>query len=292
MTPAKGADQETAPRFSVRLAVVVLALIIIAPLAISGAVNLHQFRKAYRSKVANELSVMIERHSLTVDSFIDDRLSDVRVIAREHPIERLRQPAFLRLVLNIMREEYHGAFVDLGLVSSDGIQVAYAGPFNLHMADYSAAPLVPRSHGQRKLLSAMYLPVCAVRPTSSLPPSGRSATRFSWSRQPSTSRPSTPWSRICASAAPASPSSSTGTAISKPARASRWRSTGRRTWTSWKAGSERIGSSYSRARMSSGNGQSSPSHRSNRASGSCVINKRLRTPSPSFDASRSLRSSY
>jgi two-component system NtrC family sensor kinase len=38
-----------------------------------------------------------------------------------------------------MREEYHGAFVDLGLVSSDGIQVAYAGPFNLHMADYSAA---------------------------------------------------------------------------------------------------------------------------------------------------------
>ena len=46
MTPAKGADQETAPRFSVRMAVVVLALIIIAPLAISGAVNLHQFRKA------------------------------------------------------------------------------------------------------------------------------------------------------------------------------------------------------------------------------------------------------
>ena len=140
MTPAKGADQEATPRFSVRMAMVVLALIIIAPLAISGAVNLHQFRKAYRAKVSNELSVMIERHSLTVDSFIDDRLSDVRVIAREHPIERLRQPAFLRLVLNIMREEYHGAFVDLGVVNSDGIQVAYAGPFNLQMADYSTAP--------------------------------------------------------------------------------------------------------------------------------------------------------
>jgi two-component system NtrC family sensor kinase len=140
MTPAKGADQETAPRFSVRLAVVVLALMIIAPLVISGAVNLYQFRKAYKNKVSSELSVMIERHSLTVDSFIDDRLSDIRVIAREHPIERLRQPNFLRLVLNVMREEYHGAFVDLGLVSSDGIQVAYAGPFNLQMADYSAAP--------------------------------------------------------------------------------------------------------------------------------------------------------
>ena len=40
MTPAKGADQVTAPRFSVRMTVVVLALIIIAPLLISGAVNL------------------------------------------------------------------------------------------------------------------------------------------------------------------------------------------------------------------------------------------------------------
>jgi len=140
MTSTNGADQPPAPRFSVRSGVVVLALMIIAPLIIAGAVNLHQFRKVYRSKVSNELTVMIERHSLTVDSFIDDRLSDVRVIAREHPIERLRQPEFLRLVLNLMREEYHGAFVDLGLVDSDGIQVAYAGPFNLQMADYSAAP--------------------------------------------------------------------------------------------------------------------------------------------------------
>jgi two-component system NtrC family sensor kinase len=140
MTPTSGAEKKPSHRFSVPAATAVLAIIIIAPLVITGAVNLQQFRKAYRTKVSNELSVMIERHSLTVDSFINDRLSDVRVIAREHPLERLRQPEFLRLVLNLMREEYHGAFVDLGLVNSDGIQVAYAGPFNLHMADYAGAP--------------------------------------------------------------------------------------------------------------------------------------------------------
>ena len=140
MTPTDGAETRPARRFRVPTATAMLALIIIAPLVITGAVNLHQFRNAYRTKVSNELSVMIERHSLTVDAFINDRLSDIRVIAREHPLERLQQPEFLRLVLNLMREEYHGAFVDLGLVSSDGIQVAYAGPFNLHMAEYSAAP--------------------------------------------------------------------------------------------------------------------------------------------------------
>ena len=156
MTPAKGADHPPAPRFSVRIAVVVLALMIIGPLIISGAVNLYQFRKAYRSKVTNELSVMIERHSVTVDSFINDRLSDVRVIAREHPIERLRQPEFLRLVLNLMREEYHGAFVDLGLVNSDGIQVAYAGPFNLHMADYSGAPWFHEAMASENFVSDVF----------------------------------------------------------------------------------------------------------------------------------------
>jgi len=139
MTSTNGAETRTARRFRVPTATAVLAIIIIAPLVITGAVNLHQFRNAYRTKVSNELSVMIERHSMTVDSFINDRLSDIRVIAREHPIDRLRQPEFLRRVLNLMREEYHGAFVDLGLVDANGIQVAYAGPFNLLMADYSAA---------------------------------------------------------------------------------------------------------------------------------------------------------
>jgi len=139
MTPSDGTETRPRRRFRVPIATAVLAIIIIAPLVITAAVNLHQFRKAYQTKVSNELSVMIERHSLTVDSFINDRLSDVRVIAREHPVDRLRQSEFLRRVLNLMREEYHGAFVDLGLVDRNGIQVAYAGPFNLLMADYSAA---------------------------------------------------------------------------------------------------------------------------------------------------------
>ena len=139
MTTPDTTDRTTAPRKGVRSVVIGLALVVLAPLVITGAINLQQFQKVYRNKVDNELTVMIERHSFIVDSFIEDRLSDVRVIAREHPIERLNDPAFLRQVLNLMREEYHGAFVDLGLVNQDGIQIAYAGPFNLEMADYSSA---------------------------------------------------------------------------------------------------------------------------------------------------------
>jgi two-component system NtrC family sensor kinase len=140
MTSSDTTDSPTTtPRYKVRSVVMGLALVVLLPLVITGAINLQQFQKVYRSKVENELAVMIERHSLIVDSFIEDRLSDVRVITREHPIDRLNDADFLRRVLNLMREEYHGAFVDLGLVNAAGVQVAYAGPFNLEMADYSSA---------------------------------------------------------------------------------------------------------------------------------------------------------
>ena len=156
MTSTNGATKRPTRRFRVPVATAVLATIIIAPLMITAAVNLHQFRKAYQTKVSNELSVMIERHSLTVDSFINDRLSDIRVIAREHPIERLSEPEFLRRILSLMREEYHGAFVDIGLVDSSGVQVAYAGPFNLLMADYAAATWFQDAMASESVISDVF----------------------------------------------------------------------------------------------------------------------------------------
>jgi two-component system NtrC family sensor kinase len=156
MTSSDGSEHREAPRIRVRTAVAGLALIVLAPLIITGVINLQQFHKVYRSKVENELMAIIERHSLIVDSFIDDRLSDVRVIAREHPVERLSQPAFLRRVLNLMREEYHGAFVDLGLVNARGIQVSYAGPFNLQEADYSSAEWFQQSLANESYVSDVF----------------------------------------------------------------------------------------------------------------------------------------
>ncbi len=156
MTTSDTADRPNTPKTRVRSVVIGLALIVLAPLVITGAINLHQFQKVYKNKVENELSVMIERHSFIIDSFINDRLSDVRVITREHPLERLGDADFLRQVLNIMREEYHGAFVDLGLVNQEGTQVAYAGPFNLEMADYSSADWFEQAFANESYVSEVF----------------------------------------------------------------------------------------------------------------------------------------
>ena len=156
MTTPKGADHRNPVSVRVRSSVVGLALIVLVPLVITGAINLHQFQQVYRDKVDTELLGMIERHSLIVDSFIQDRLSDVRVVAREHPLDRLADPIFLSRVLNLLREEYHGAFVDLGLVNQEGVQVAYAGPFNLANVDYSSAEWFDGAISQESYISDVF----------------------------------------------------------------------------------------------------------------------------------------
>ena len=143
-------------RFRLPVAVAALTVIAVAPMMITGAINLHQFRAAYRTRVHDHLQEMVQRHAETIDAFVNDRLSDIRVVAREHPRERLENPEFLRQLLNVLREEYHGAFVDIGLVDPDGIQVAYAGPFNLTGADYSSAPWFEQARAREHYVSDVF----------------------------------------------------------------------------------------------------------------------------------------
>jgi len=119
--------------------VMLVVVISLLPLLITGSIILYQFQVAYRAKVHDHLSELVQKHSQNIDIFLNDRLGDIRVLARSYDVGQLQSEENLRKKLQLLREEYGGAFVDLGLVNQDGIQVAYAGPFNLAMADYSQA---------------------------------------------------------------------------------------------------------------------------------------------------------
>ncbi|MCF8042163.1 MAG: two-component sensor histidine kinase [Desulfarculaceae bacterium] len=118
------------------LFVVVISLL---PLFLTGAIILHQFKQAYQTKVEENLEVLLNKHRRTIDAFLIDRLADIRVLARSYTVPELQDPAFLKAKLGLLREEYNGVYVDLGLVDAKGAQVAYAGPYNLAGANYSTA---------------------------------------------------------------------------------------------------------------------------------------------------------
>jgi two-component system NtrC family sensor kinase len=136
--------------------VLFVVAISLVPLMITGAIILYQFRDAYQAKVLDHLGELVQKHSQNIDSFLTDRLGDIRVLARASGLDQLRDSDYLRQRLEIMREEYGGAFVDLGLVDRTGRQVAYAGPFNLALADYAGAKWFERTLAGEHYISDVF----------------------------------------------------------------------------------------------------------------------------------------
>jgi len=126
-------------RLLARTIMLVVIGVSFVPLVLTNGFILNQFGTAYREKIYEHLDELVQKHSQNIDGFLTDRLGDIRVLSRSYDLWELNNETFLRRRLSLLREEYGGVYVDLGLIDSQGIQAAYAGPFRLTAADYSAA---------------------------------------------------------------------------------------------------------------------------------------------------------
>ena len=88
-----------------------------------------------------------------LESFLDERLSALELVVRECTYEELQDPARLGRLLVNMKQAF-GGFVDLGVLDDKGVQVAYAGPYELEGRSYESRPVVPPGRAARHLLSA------------------------------------------------------------------------------------------------------------------------------------------
>ncbi len=135
----------------------VIVLVSFAPLVLVTGLVGYYFHTSYQSKVLAHLVELVEKHKQTIDSFLYERLSGIALIARTFDFEQLSNEMFLREKLSILREEYGGIFVDLGLVSDQGIQIAYAGPFELRRALYSEAEWFKRAMQSQVFISDVFM---------------------------------------------------------------------------------------------------------------------------------------
>jgi len=134
-----------------------LILVSIAPLLLVTGVILHQFGHAYREKVNDHLVELVQKHRQNIDSFLWQRLGDIRVLAKSFPLTDLRREAFLRERLLVLQQVHGPVFVDLGVVDEHGVQVAYAGPFQLAGADYAQADWFRAAMENRLYVSDVFL---------------------------------------------------------------------------------------------------------------------------------------
>lgn len=106
------------------------------PLLLMAVVNYHQYQRALKNEVVQPMRALVNKTKHSFELFLTERLSAVSFIASAYTFQELADEQTLNRIFRVMKKEF-GGFVDLGLIDSSGIQVSYAGPYQLKDKDYS-----------------------------------------------------------------------------------------------------------------------------------------------------------
>lgn len=155
---SRGMDNQTDFYKSLtRNIVVIVILVSLTPLVLISAIVGYEFHTSYQEKVVAHLRELVQKHRQNIDVFLEEKLANIRVLAETFSYEQLTNESFLKRKLALFQENYGGAFVDLGVVDQDGLQVAYAGPFQLRKAVYSQAEWFRKAMQNPYFISDVFL---------------------------------------------------------------------------------------------------------------------------------------
>ncbi|WFS63266.1 ATP-binding protein [Pseudodesulfovibrio thermohalotolerans] len=117
-----------------------IILVSFAPLFIVVLIAGYQYSVAYEEKVEAHLRELVLKHDQTIDAYLDEKVSEIRVLAEVIDLGGLASPEGIKSLHDALGRGHGSDFVDLGLIDEKGIQVAYSGPFQLQGLDYSGEP--------------------------------------------------------------------------------------------------------------------------------------------------------
>ncbi|AOY59928.1 sensor histidine kinase [Desulfococcus multivorans] len=117
----------------------IIIFVSITPVILVSGFILNAFRNSYQAKIYDHLGELVLKKTQNIDSFLWEKLSDIRYVAASTPFGELTREAVIQEKLRHLRREFDTVFEDLGVVNHEGVQLAYSGPFELEYADYSEA---------------------------------------------------------------------------------------------------------------------------------------------------------
>ncbi|WP_165177288.1 PAS domain-containing sensor histidine kinase [Desulfovibrio sp. ZJ369] len=116
-----------------------LLLLALTPLAALGLFCLDRINIIYDEKISAGIEAVTSSKHRALDTFIVERVGQIKTLAFTHPYAELSDPARLSEIFSVMQNNSR-SFVDLGIIGMDGRHVSYVGPFDLHEADYTDTP--------------------------------------------------------------------------------------------------------------------------------------------------------
>jgi len=139
-----------------RMILTVISVSFTPMILVSGAI-LYQFHISYHEKVAAHLEELVQKHKQNIDSFLNEKLGEIRFMVQNSEFENLCKESYLEQQLATLQQELDPVFVDLGMVNAKGLQIAYAGPFKLGKAQYSEAEWFKQAIQSQYFISDVFL---------------------------------------------------------------------------------------------------------------------------------------
>jgi two-component system NtrC family sensor kinase len=137
--------------------ILIIIVVSIIPLIIVSSTIYYQFRASYHEKVNDHLREMVQSHAQNIDQFLQEKLSNIRLLGDNWGWDRLTDESILKERLATLQKCFGQDFVDLGVINAAGEQIAYAGPFKLAKADYSDAEWFRKATQSEFFISDVFL---------------------------------------------------------------------------------------------------------------------------------------
>jgi two-component system NtrC family sensor kinase len=136
---------------------VLFVLVSVSPMLLVVFIILYQFHTFSNEMVYAHVEQLVQKHQQNIDYFNLQKLNDIRHLSRSFEVAQFKDDEFLKERLRILQDEYGLVFVDIGLIDARGVQVSYAGPFDLQKADYGKAPWFQQARTKDDYISDVFL---------------------------------------------------------------------------------------------------------------------------------------
>lgn len=140
-----------------RYIVLILCVAAAVPLALIGGGIYYEYSKSLSEKVKENFTGIVVQHKQSIEKFLSETTSAMKLIANLEPLERISQKEYLTNIFMSLQKEYDHAFEDLGVIDSRGDHIAYVGPYDLRDKNYASSPWFRETLDRGLFISDVFL---------------------------------------------------------------------------------------------------------------------------------------
>lgn len=139
-----------------RVILIGMIFVPLIPFLLSMGIGYYYFATSLETSVVASMKRIVFDHRRMIDSFFEERKSDLELIADSYSLSELSSSETLEKVFSHLAKS-SSAFADLGIFNEDGVHLAYRGPYTLTGKVYKRANWFQQVMGKGSFVSDVFL---------------------------------------------------------------------------------------------------------------------------------------